>query len=74
MESDILLAPTLRARWSKSLSLSCLLGSSPNPRQSADARLSEHHKIVVATLRLKSKRERFALEKAACLRLFSSST
>jgi len=40
-----------------------LLGSSPNPRQSAGARLSEHHKIVVATLRLKGKRERFALKK-----------
>ena len=40
-----------------------LLGSSPNPRQSAGARLSEHHKIVVATLRLKGKRQRFALKK-----------
>jgi len=40
-----------------------LLGSSPNPRQSAGARLSEHHKIVVATLRLKGKRQCFALKK-----------
>ena len=40
-----------------------LLGSSPTPRQSAGALLSEHHINVVATLRLKSKRERFALKK-----------
>jgi len=31
MESDILLAPTLRARWSKSLSLSSLVGEFPKP-------------------------------------------
>ena len=29
-----------------------LLGSSPSPRQSAGATLTEHHIIVVATLRL----------------------
>ena len=29
-----------------------LLGSSPSPRQSAGATLTEHHKIVMATLRL----------------------
>ena len=31
MESDILLAPTLRADWSKSLSLSSLVGEFPKP-------------------------------------------
>ena len=31
MESDILLVPTLRARWSKSLSLSSLVGEFPKP-------------------------------------------
>ena len=31
MESDILLAPTLRVDWSKSLSLSSLVGEFPKP-------------------------------------------
>lgn len=31
MESDILLAPTLRVVWSKSLSLSSLVGEFPKP-------------------------------------------
>ena len=52
MERDILLPSTpLWVGWQKFIPFR-LLGRSPNPRQSAGATLTEHHKIVVATLRL----------------------
>lgn len=43
-ERDILLPPALCAVWPKAYPFP-LLGSSPIPRQSADASLTEHHKI-----------------------------
>ena len=52
MERDILLPSTPYGAADRSLSLSACWGVPQAPRQSAGAPLTEHHKIVVATLRL----------------------